>query len=273
MPDEPEPAFESCRVADSATMPCFEDAASLRPPFPREAEAPPRAANVRIQDMPAEERPREKMLRHGGSALTDAELLALFFRTGTQGLSAIEIGRRLIEKYGDLTTIGRLRPVHLQKEKGLGPAKALDLAAAYELGKRLAAAQWEHQPMDDPEVVSALLGPELRAEPVEVLKLILLNSRMNKIGIEEISRGGLTDTAAHPREILRCALAHNAAGFVLVHNHPAGDPRPSALDVETTRKVRDAAALLQVRFVDHVIIGMPVSGRQEYYSFREIGML
>lgn len=235
--------------------------------------APAPARGVRIQDMPADERPREKMLKHGPASLTDAELLALFFRTGMQGLSAIDIGRKLIEKYGDLTTIGRLKPAQLQREKGLGPAKALDLAAAYELGKRLAEAEWDHRPMDDAAVVAALLGPQLRAEPVEVVKMLLLNTKLNLIGTEDVSRGGLRETTLAPREVLRLALLHNAHGFVIAHNHPSGDPKPSSADIEVTKRLREASKLVDVRFVDHVIIGMPLAGRQSYFSFKQAGVL
>jgi DNA repair protein RadC len=231
-------------------------------------------ASQRIHDMPEDERPREKMLKHGASALSDAELLALFFRTGTQGLSAIDIGRVLLKKYGSLTALSRQKISEIQKQKGLGPAKAMDLAAAFELGKRLARQEAVNLRVDNPEAINLLLGPELRAEPLEVLKLVLINTRGNLIAVEEISRGGLTETVAHPREVLHAAIRHSAYGFILAHNHPSGDPSPSASDLCLTRRIRDAAILMQINFFDHVIIGAVSETRPlGYHSFRETGML
>ncbi len=231
-------------------------------------------ASQRIHDMPEDERPREKMQRHGAAALSDAELLALFFRTGMQGLSAIDIGRLLLKKYGSLTSLSRQSLVEIQKQKGLGPAKAMDLAAAFELGKRLARQEASTRRIDNPEAICDLLGPEMRAEPVEVLKIVLLTTRGTLIAVEELSRGSLVETIAHPREVMRAAIMHSAFGFILVHNHPSGDPSPSAADLAMTRRIRDAAATMQISFFDHLIIGSPGPDRPGgYHSFRESGML
>ncbi|MDB6136708.1 MAG: repair protein RadC [Verrucomicrobiales bacterium] len=249
------------------------DVAPLPAPAEREPE-PAARRHQRIHDLPQDERPREKMLTNGPGALTDAELLALFFRTGTKGLSAIDIGRLLLKKYGSLAALSRQHPTEIQKQKGLGPAKAMDLAAAFELGKRLARHEAAVRPLDCPESICELIGPEMRAEPLEVLKVILLTTRNTLLAIEEISRGALTETPAHPREIFRPALIHAAASIVLVHNHPSGDPSPSAADLSITRHLRDAASLLQIHFLDHLIIGhrTPVYP-QGYYSFREAGVI
>lgn len=249
-------------------------AADCAAPPPRTAYPDKPAPAVRIHDLPADERPREKMMAHGPSSLTDAELLALFFRTGMQGLSAIDIGRQLLKKYGSLNSISRQKTIDIQKQKGLGPAKALDLAAAFELGKRLARQEASQTRIDNPEAIYNLLAPEMRAEPLEVLKIVLLTTRGTLLAIEEISRGGLTETIAHPREILLPAIRHSAYGFILAHNHPSGDPTPSSSDLAMTRRIRDAALLMQINFFDHVIIGNPTSDRPTgYHSFRETGML
>lgn len=246
--------------------------ASDPPPASAYPSTPPPA--VRIHDLPADERPREKMMAHGPSSLTDAELLALFFRTGMQGLSAIDIGRQLLKKYGSLNSISRQKTIDIQKQKGLGPAKALDLAAAFELGKRLARQEASQTRIDNPEAIYNLLAPEMRAEPLEVLKIVLLTTRGTLLAIEEISRGGLTETIAHPREILLPAIRHSAYGFILAHNHPSGDPTPSSSDLAMTRRIRDAALLMQINFFDHVIIGNPTPERPAgYHSFRESGLL
>ncbi len=261
--------------------PCLAEASvtSLYPITIRPLSSPPPAlpsapASQRIQDMPAAERPREKMERHGAGALSDAELLALFFRTGMPGLSAIEIGRQLLKKYGSLTALSRQKTSEIQRQKGLGPAKAMDLAAAFELGKRLARQEAVQQRVDHPVAICELLGPELRAEPMEVLKIVLVTTRGTLIAVEEVSRGGLNETIAHPREVLKFAMLHSAFGFILVHNHPSGDPMPSASDLTLTRKIRDAALLMQINFFDHVIIGRPTTDRPSgFLSFRETGLL
>lgn len=242
-------------------------------PSPPPAAAPP-PPSARIQDLPSDERPREKMLRHGPHSLSDPELLALFFRTGIPGLSAIDIGRTLLKKYGSLTALSRIPACEIQKQKGLGPAKALDLLAAFELGKRLARTAAAHQRLDTPQSIANLLGPEMRAEPLEVLKIVLLTTRGTLIAVEEVSRGGLAETIAHPREILRAAIMHAAYGFILVHNHPSGDPSPSSADLTMTRRIREAAATMQIHFLDHVILGFPTEDRPSgYHSFRESGLL
>lgn len=254
-------------VVSDVTSPPLAESPECPPP-----DAAPSAAR-RIHDLPEDERPREKLLKHGPAALTDAELLALFFRTGTRGLSAIDLGRKLLEKYGSLTQLGRQHPKQLQMQKGLGPAKALDLLAAYELGRRLARESWTREPLDTPEAVCALIGPEMRAETHEVLKVVLLSNRMTLIAVEEISRGGVAETIAHPRDIMRHVMLHNATSFILVHNHPSGNPAPSGADFAVTRKVREAAQIMQVNFADHLIIGVPSEGCPGYYSFREAGVL
>jgi DNA repair protein RadC len=243
-------------------------------PLLQEMGAPFLPASRRIHDMPQDERPREKMERQGAGALSDAELLALFFRTGLPGLSAIDIGRLLLKQYGSLANLSRQSTSEIQKQKGLGPAKAMDLAAAFELGKRLARQGAVSQRVDNPQAVVELLGPELRAEPLEVLKAVLLTTRGTLIAVEEISRGGLTETIAHPREVMRAAISRSAFSFILVHNHPSGDPTPSAADIAMTRRIRDAAVTMQIQFHDHIIIGAPSEARPGgYHSFRETGMM
>lgn len=245
-------------------------------------EAPPRPpsgagtdppATRRIADLPADERPREKLLQRGPGSLSDAELLALFLRTGIRGLSAVDLGRRLLAKFGSLTELSRLHLRDLQSQKGVGPAKAMDILAAFELGRRLARATRDRTPLDHPDAVLSLIGAEMRSERCEVLKVVLVNARLHFVAVEEISRGGINETYAHPREILRPALLHAAYGFILVHNHPSGDPAPSGADLSLTRRVRDGAEMLQVRFLDHIIVGIPCATGPGYYSFREAGVI
>jgi DNA repair protein RadC len=227
----------------------------------------------RIHDLPDSERPREKLCARGAAALDHAELLALFLGSGVRGRSAIEIGRELVTRYGSLGALGRLDVTQLAATRGIGLAKACHLAAAFELGARVAREQLSAAVLDSPEAIHQLLAPELGHLSHESLRVLLLDTRLRHAGWHEVSRGTVNETVAHPREILRPVLLRAAYGFVLVHNHPSGDPSPSHADRELTRRVRDAAALMQIRFLDHLIIGKPAPSRPPWFSFREAGEL
>lgn len=227
----------------------------------------------RIQDMPEGERPREKMIRHGADSLTDAELLAIFFGSGVVGLSAVGLGKLFMDRYHSLHALSRLSVEELKAQKGIGEAKALHLAAAFQLGKRLARENYQSIPMNTPDAVVGLLGAEMRAEPQEVLKVILLSTRLTLLGVEELTRGTLNETVAHPRDVLHHVVRRRAHSYIIVHNHPAGDPQPSSADRAFTRRLREASEIMQVGFVDHIIIGLPSQQHAGYFSFRENGML
>ena len=238
--------------------------------FPTEIPASP---SLRIQDLPESERPREKMLRHGPDSLTDAELLAIFFGSGVVGMSAVGLGKLFMSRYGNLHALSRLTIGELCDHKGIGEAKALHLAAAFALGKRLARQEYDGKPMSSADAILSHIGPELRAEPQEVLKILLLNTRLALIGVEEVTRGSLNETIAHPRDILHHVIRRRAHGFAVAHNHPAGDPSPSTADRTFTRRLREASEIMQITFVDHLIVGLPSSSHAGYFSFRENGML
>lgn len=227
-----------------------------------------------LREMSAEELPREKFERAGPSALSDSELLALFFGTGTQGLNVLEMSRSLLQTYGTLVDLSRLGWEDFLKVRGIGEAKAKHLAAAFELGKRLARQTYSQQPLDTPELVYELVGPELRSLSREVIRVLLLNTRLRLIRMEEIARGSVNECCARPLEILRPAVVQEAYAFLLVHNHPSGDTTPSEADRRITRRLREAADLLGLRFFDHLIIGQPAApGGAAYFSFREAGLL
>jgi DNA repair protein RadC len=230
-------------------------------------------ASQRIMDIPEDQRPRERMIRHGAGVLSDEELLAIFFGTGTKGLSAIALGRLFMRRYRSLRELSRLSIDQLLEQKGIGEAKAVHLAAAFELGRRLAFEEWGQERMDTPEAVTGLLGADMRSEPLEVLKVLLLNTQLGLIGIEELSRGTLNETIAHPRDVMHHVVTRRAYGFTLVHNHPSGDPMPSQADRIFTRRVREAAEIMQVKLIDHIIIGLPAPGKSGYFSFREHHLL
>jgi len=221
-------------------------------------------ATLRIQELPDEDRPREKLLKQGAGALSESELIAILLRTGTVGANAIDVGRELLLKYQSLTALSRCGAGELADIKGIGPAKALQLAAAFELGKRLAQESPARGKLDSPELVYELLGPE---------RAVLLDTRLRLLRVEEIALGSVSECIAHPREVFRPALVHSAFAVILAHNHPSGDPSPSAADIQMSRRMAEAARVLQIRLLDHVIIGGPAEGRLPYYSFKEAGVL
>ena len=226
-----------------------------------------------IHELPEGDRPREKLARLGPGALSEAELIAILLRVGMKGVNAVELARQLLVKYKTLAGLARCSVAEIAGNKGVGMAKAVQLAAAFGLGQRLALETIAAQPMDRPELIHQLLGAEMRTLDRESLRVVLLNTKLHLMRVEEISLGSLNETTAHPREILRPALIHAAFAFVLVHNHPSGDPSPSDADRRLTRKLIEAATLLQIRMNDHVIIGAPVPGRLPYFSFAEAGMM
>ena len=227
----------------------------------------------RIQDLPQGERPREKLAQLGPAALSNAELMALFISSGTRNRSAIDIGHDLLAKYGSMSALGATPVSELAKERGLGIAKASKLAAAFELGVRVARERVQACPLDTPERIHEYFGPQLAHLAQEQVLVIPVDTRLRHMGTSVVSVGTVNESSAHPREILRPVITRGAYGFILVHNHPSGDPSPSRADEAITRRVAEAATLMQVRFFDHVIIGRPAPGRAPYFSFREAGLL
>jgi DNA repair protein RadC len=228
---------------------------------------------TRIQELPDEDRPREKLMKQGASALSESELIAILLRTGTVGANAIDVARELLMKYQSLTSLSRRGAKELAEVKGIGLAKALQLAAAFELGKRLAQESPARGKMDTPDLVYELLGQEMRMLSKESLRAILLDSRLRLLRVEEISLGSVSECIAHPREVFRPALVHSAFAVILAHNHPSGDPSPSGADIQMSRRMAESAKILQIRLLDHVIIGAPEEGRLPYYSFKAAGVL
>lgn len=228
----------------------------------------------RIHDIPEQDRPRERLLRLGPGALSDAELLAIFINTGIKGENAIQVAQRLLGETGSLRELSRQEPESLVRNKALGPAKAANLAAAFELGRRAEKETLKEIRLQTPDEVYQHLAAEMQALSYESVRVILLNTRFAVIRIDEVFKGALNESVCHPREILRKAIVHNAHAFVLVHNHPSGDPAPSDSDYRMTRSVRESAAILKIEFCDHIIIGAPGGNRaRHWFSFKEAGML
>lgn len=228
---------------------------------------------VRIQDLPRQERPRERFLRLGPSALSDVELLAILLGTGAPGMDALELARRLIARFDSLAGLARSQIGQLERERGIGPAKAIHLSASFELGSRLARERVSRERIDRPERVYDLLGAEMRALRVESLRVILLDTRYRLLRLQSVSTGSVNESIAHPREIFEPAILHGAYAMILAHNHPSGDPTPSEADRRLTRRLAEGAAILQIELLDHVILGAPREDGPGYFSFKESGLL
>lgn len=228
---------------------------------------------LRIAEYPTQDRPRERLERLGASSLSEAELIAILLRTGIRGINAVELATQLLAKFKNLRTLSRCSVKEIASIKGIGKTKAIQLVAAFGLGERLAREFAQEQKIDSPEAVDALLGEELRSLHQETLRVILLNTRFHLIRTEEVSRGSVNESIAHPREIFRSAIHYSAYAIIVAHNHPSGDPSPSDADNRLTRRLAEAAELLQIRLLDHVILGQNTGGRPAYFSFKEAGIL
>ncbi len=222
-----------------------------------------------IHDLPSDERPREKLLAHGAAALSNAELLAIFIRTGLPGKSAIEIATELLQSADSLTALRQLDASHLASQDGLGPAKAAQIVAAFELGYRATQEHLKSIPLTIAPQIYEFASQRLAGMRKESLQVICLNSRGKFSSMHEISRGTIDMTIAHPRDILQPVISHNAASFIVIHNHPSGEPLPSRADDSFTETLVEAAKLMEVPLVDHMIIGRPLDGCSPYYSYAQ----
>jgi DNA repair protein RadC len=228
---------------------------------------------LKISELPEGERPREKLLARGANALVDPELIALLLGTGVPGANAIAVARQLLEKYKSLSGLSRCTVSELRQIRGIGEAKAIHLVAAFQLGQRLANERLSRQKLDSPELIYELLGAEMRALHKESLRVVLLDTRYRLIAVNEISVGSVNESIAHPRDVFRPAVIASAYAVIVVHNHPSGDPSPSQSDHSLTRRLVEVAELLQIKLLDHVIIGAPAEGCPPYFSFKEAGVL
>jgi DNA repair protein RadC len=230
-------------------------------------------AQIKIREMPQDERPREKLLGRGAAALTDPELLAILLRTGVPGANAVELARQLLKQSGSLSGLSRCSVQEIASIRGIGAAKAILLVAAFGLGQRLANERLARQKLDSPELVYELVAAEMRTLHKESLRVILLDTRYRLLQMEEISVGSVNESIAHPRDVFRPAVISSAYAVIVIHNHPSGDPSPSQSDHSLTRRLAEAAELLQIKLLDHIIIGAPGEGRLPYFSFKEAGVL
>lgn len=220
--------------------------------------------------LPADDRPREKLIEHGPDILSNSELLAILIRTGTTQRSALDIARELTDNDGLYYNIAKARSVaDLSKIKGLGPAKAATILAAVELGRRVASAEPQKKSrFSSPEACVNFLMPRLRYERHEKFVVMLLDSKNQLIKLQQISEGSLNASVVHPREVFAPAILHQAACVLAAHNHPSGDPAPSREDRQLTNVLKETGMVMGIPLLDHIVIG---DGR--YFSFRENGYL
>jgi DNA repair protein RadC len=230
-------------------------------------------ASLLIREMPAQERPRERLVELGADALRNAELIAILLRTGMKGVSAIQIAEQLLQKFSSLDGLARASLKELSQVKGIGRDKAIALKSAFTLAQRMAKEMRGEAPMlDTPERIAELLREENRFYEVETFQSVLLNTRRRLIRVEQISQGTLDTILVHPREVFRGAISANAAALIIVHNHPSGDPTPSEADIKATRDLIRAGQLLKIEVLDHVILGRATADRtKDYASLRELG--
>ncbi|KIZ52042.1 MULTISPECIES: RadC family protein [Pseudomonadaceae] len=209
-----------------------------------------------IKDWPAQERPREKLLERGAQALTDAELLAIFLRTGVAGKSAVDLARQLLGEFGSLRALLEADLAAFSAHLGLGPAKFSQLQAVLEMGRRhLAEGLKRDSALESPQQVRDYLKARLRHEPHEIFGCLFLDTRHRVLAFEALFHGTIDGASVYPRQVVKRALAHNAAAVILTHNHPSGIAEPSQADRLLTTRLKDALALIDVRVLDHFIVG------------------
>lgn len=222
-----------------------------------------------IKDWPESERPRERLLRQGPAALSDAELLAIFLRVGVTGRSALDLAGDLLDRFRSINTLFAAPLEDFARIKGLGEAKYVQLMAAHELAKRALAEEIRRDTvLNSPDKVRQYLRLRLGHLPHEVFLALFLDAQNRLLAPEELFRGTLTQTSVYPREVVKRALAHNAAAVVFAHNHPSGVAEPSRADEMLTRALKEALQLVDVRVLDHLIVA-----HGDVMSFAERGLI
>ena len=210
---------------------------------------------IPLEGLPADARPREKLLQRGPSALSDAELLALLLRTGIQGKNVLELAQELVDRFKGVRGLLHSGADELGRVKGLGPAKRAELLAVVELARRALAQEIRQKPLfDSPQAVAHYLQLHFGHKPHEVFAVLFLDSQHRLLALEELFRGTLAQTSVYPREVVLRALHHHAAAVVLAHNHPSGTAEPSRADEMLTQTLKSALSLVDVRVLDHFVV-------------------
>lgn len=222
-----------------------------------------------IRDWPAAERPREKLMRQGPESLSDGELLAIFLRTGTKGWSAVDLARNLLQQFGSLRVLLEAGQQQFCQQQGLGPAKYVQLQAAIEMVRRTQAETLQRDSaLESPDAVRRYLQLQLRDQSREVFACLMLDNQHRVISFDKLFYGSINSASVHPREVVKQALEKNAAAVILAHNHPSGVAEPSLADQQITQRISEALALMDIRLLDHMVVGDGVT-----VSMAERGML
>ncbi|NSW51657.1 MAG: DNA repair protein RadC [Anaerolineae bacterium] len=224
----------------------------------------------KITELSTDERPRERLAELGPEALLDEELLAILLRTGIQGENAVEMGQRLLVMFGGIQGIHQAAFEDFCSAKGIGPAKAAQIKAAIELGRRLHQGSVDNRPViNSPQDVANLVQYEMMAYSQEHLWVLLLNTRNQVVRIDKVYKGTLNSSTVRVAELFRSAIRQSAASIIMVHNHPSGDPAPSPEDIRLTRSVIEAGHLLDIEVLDHIVVGF--SGKFISMKQRKMG--
>lgn len=224
--------------------------------------------HIRIQDINPRDRPRERLLKHGPSVLSDSELLAVILRTGTKGENVLNMCSRILSTY-NIQQLSRISPSRLQEIRGVGSAKAAEIASVFELARRLETFTEEDKPrISSPDAVYRYIYPKLRELKKESFIALHLDTKNRLIREETVSVGSLNANIVHPREVFKTAIQESAAAIIVAHNHPSGDPAPSQNDIDITKKLVESGKVVGIEVYDHIIIG---NGR--YLSLKEQNLI
>jgi DNA repair protein RadC len=225
--------------------------------------------NFLLRDVPNDERPRERMQQFGAQALSNAELLAILLRTGTYAESAVRLAQKVLIEAGSLRNLVDMSMDQLKTIKGIGPAKALQIQASIELGRRLARTSMnERITIRSPQDAASFLMEDLRYLQKEHFVVLFLNTKNHVVAQETLSMGSLNASIVHPREVFRAAIKRSSASIICVHNHPSGDPTPSPEDIAMTSRLVEAGQIIGIEVLDHIILG-----DQNFVSLKEKGYI
>jgi DNA repair protein RadC len=225
-------------------------------------------AAYRITDLKETDRPRERLMELGAQSLSNAELLAILLRVGVQGENAVQVGQRLLVEFGGLHGLHKAALVDVKAQHGIGEAKACQIMAAIELGRRLVVEEQQERPtVSSPQDAANLTMYEMGALQQEELWVMLLDTRNHLISIEKIYKGSLNSSMVRVAELFKAAITRSAAGIIILHNHPSGDPTPSPEDIALTRNIIQSGKMLDIDILDHLVIGLG-----KYISLKDKGL-
>ncbi len=226
------------------------------------------ARNKSVKEWPEDERPRERLIAHGPAALSEAQLLAILIRNGKSGRTALDLGRELLERFGSLVGIEQASITEICALEGIGPAKAAEIKAAIELGRRYQKPSLAGASFCSSEDVVSYYRPRLKDAKKEIFRCALLDTKNKIIREEIVSMGSLTASIVHPRDTFKAAIRESAAAVIFIHNHPSGDSKPSQEDILLTRRLVQAGEVIGIQVLDHIIIG-----DSSHFSFRDNGLI